>query len=438
MERIEQVFKAQQAHKLVVRQQSAAQRGQRLLRLKEVLLAHSEELNEALFADLGRPKQKPFSSELAEAIRDIDEAIANLDEWMAPRALVPSSKNQGAEIFTMFEPRGTVLLMGAWNFPFSLIFSPLVAIVAAGNTAIIKPNEVCPATSKLISKIIGLAFPEQEVAVFEGGIETAEFLQTLAFDHIFFTGSPKVGKSVMQAATRHLSTVTLELGGKCPGIVDVSAEDYIKHIGIGKTYNCGQVCLSVDHLWVPQNLLDDCVGWLKNWFEKSYYENGQFSSRRMGRMVNRANFRRVKGYLQDALSRGASIACGGKCDEHELTIEPTILLNVPLNAPLMQEEIFGPLLPVLPYSDIQQVIDFINQGEKPLGMYLYTISRQFVEHILQRTSCGGVTVNGWASHFDETRLPFGGINNSGIGRYHGVYGFRELSHEKAVFLFGLH
>lgn len=436
MEKIKQVFSLQRESKHRLSLRGAEERIAGLLKLKQAIIKEADTLNQALYADLGRPLQKPYSSELAEVVMDIDFASANLSRWMEPRKGTASILNVGAEIYTMFEARGTVLLMGAWNFPFSLIFSPLVAILAAGNNAMIKTNEMAPATAGLTARIIRETFSEEEVAVFEGGVDLAEKMLELPFDHIFFTGSPKVGKIIMQAAGRHLSSVTLELGGKCPGIWERSANlaATVKDVGIGKTYNCGQVCLSVDHLWAPENMMDECIKGLSAWFNKAYYANGAFSAERMGRMVDRSNFERVQGYLEDALAKGAQVVFGGGSVSKSLTIEPTILTNVPLDSMIMREEIFGPILPILPYSDIKEVTEFINSREKPLGMYLYSNNRPFIDKVLKETSSGGVTVNGWARHFAENQLPFGGVNNSGIGRYHGIYGFMELSHEKAVLI----
>jgi aldehyde dehydrogenase (NAD+) len=262
----------------------------------------------------------------------------------------------------------------------------------------------------------------------------ANALLELPFDHIFFTGSPKVARTVMAAAARHLASVTLELGGKCPAIIDetVDLQKVAASIGEARMLNGGQICLCADHAWVPERLRDQFVEQLTTFVRSRYYKEGQLDKGNFCRMVDARNFARVKGYLDDAVSRGAKIAFGGRVEESDLTIHPTALIDVPLDASIMEEEIFGPILPVLTYRDPGEITDFLHRRGKPLAMYLFSDDQRFVDRLLLNSSSGGVTVNGWALHWFEPKLPFGGVNESGIGRYHGVHGFRELSHERAV------
>lgn len=431
---IARIFDEQKKHQWVVKATSAESRKQKLLRLKEVLLSHIDEVRLALHQDLRRPRDEAMPQELAGVIADIDDAVAHLEEWMRPVDVEPSPMFAGARTTIRYEPRGVCLLFGPWNFPFLLVFEPLVPMIAAGNCAIVKPNELAPATSNLVARIIREVFDPREVAVFEGGIALANNLLELPFDHIFFTGSPKVGRAVMAAAARHLASVTLELGGKCPAIIDRTADlkDAAAKIGEGRMANAGQICLCADHVWVPEDLRDEFIAHLKESVRAKYYPNGVLDKENFCRIVNAANFARVNNYIGDALARGAKIAFGGQAEEADLTIHPTVLVDVPIDANVMEEEIFGPILPVLTYRDPNEITSVIRRGGKPLAMYLFSNDKAFIDDILKGTSSGGVTVNAWALHWFEPRLPFGGVNESGIGRYHGEHGFKELSHERAM------
>lgn len=435
MSEIARAFASQRAYQWTARKSSAADRRARLQRLKEAVLANAGAVRRALKADLRKPEAEA-AGEVASVENDINDALAHLDEWMAPVEITPAPMFHGARARIIYEARGVCLVFGPWNFPFQLLFEPLVPVIAAGNTAILKPNELAPETSRISAQIVRQAFPEQEIAVFEGGVEVANELLALPVDHVFFTGSPRVGRVVMGAAARHLASVTLELGGKCPVIADATADlaAVAATVAAARCYNSGQVCLCPDIAWVPEGSRDAFVAHLRSAVEGSYYINGQINPEAFGRIVNRQNFDRVKAYLDDALHRGARVAFGGTTDAAELTIHPTVLLDVPDDARIMQEEIFGPILPVRTYTDPAQACAWIQSRGKPLALYVHSNDAGFIDTILRNTSSGGVTVNGWATHWFEPQLPFGGVNESGIGRYHGIHGFRELSHERAVFI----
>lgn len=428
---IEQLFAAQRSHQWVLRASSAEDRKRRLGKLRAALLAHSDDIAAALYSDMGRP-QELAAMEVAMPVGKIDEVILHLDEWMEPTPVTDLAQASSAVI--RWEARGVVLLFAPWNFPISLLFEPLIAIIAAGNTAIVKPNEVTPASSAIAATIIREVFDEREVAVVEGGIEQSEALLELPFDHIFLTGSPRVGRTVMAAAAKNLSSVTLELGGKSPVIVDETTdfETAIPQFGIAKMLNGGQVCLSADYILVPASRRDQLVAQLSGFFTAAFYADGAYQVASNSRIVNRGNFDRLKGYLDDAVERGATVAFGGKVDEDALSIEPTILIDVPADSSILSQEIFGPLLPVIAYDSADDVIEHVRGGTKPLAMYVYSSDGTFIERILTETSSGGVSVNGWATHYWEDSLPFGGVGDSGMGRYHGIEGFRELSHARAV------
>jgi len=435
---IKRVFDLQKNNVINVRKTSAEERKAKLLKLRAVVLANAETVRDALYADLRRPKQDVFSPELcldvAAVIGDIDDAVANLDAWMAPVEVTPSPMFAGARTYIGYEPKGVCLLFGPWNFPFLLTFQPLVPIIAAGNCAIVKPNELTPVTSQLIARLIRETFDEKEIAVFEGGVELANSLLELPVDHVFFTGSPAVGKIIMGAAARHLASVTLELGGKCPAIIDSTADiaDAATKIGLGRTYNAGQICLAPDHVWIQEDVKDQFLQAITGLFESFFYVDGALNKESLGKIVDDRNFARVKGYLDDAISRGATVVTGGKVDAADRTIYPTVLTNVPLDATVMRDEIFGPILPVLTYKDPEEVFSAIRRGGKPLAAYIFSKDKKFVDLVQQNTNSGGVTVNGVIMHAIESQLPFGGVKESGCGRYHGIHGFRELSHERAV------
>ncbi|MEV0685234.1 aldehyde dehydrogenase family protein [Nocardia sp. NPDC050378] len=426
---VERIFELQSRHQWVVRASTSQERKQRLMRLKEVLLAHADEAVAALTADLGRPAG---FSEVWPPVAKIDATLSKLDEWMAPQVVTDLEKASSAQV--RWEARGVVLLFGPWNVPIGLLFEPLVAIIAAGNTAIVKPNELTPAASALSARIIREVFDEREVAVVEGGTDLAEILLEQPFDHIFLTGSPKVGRAVMAAAAKNLATVTLELGGKCPAIIDQSTDldIVIPQIGETKMSNGGQVCLSVDYVLVPHSRVEEFASRLSEYYTTNYYVDGVYQSERTARVVNRPNFERVAGYIDDAVARGAKVVFGGATDMERLVVEPTILTGVPVDADVMQAEIFGPILPIIGYENLDEAIAHVRKGTKPLAMYIFSDVEDDVERILSSTSSGGVSINGCMTHYWEDSLPFGGVGDSGIGRYHGVDGFRELSNPRAV------
>jgi aldehyde dehydrogenase (NAD+) len=426
------VFDAQRKNRWVRKVSTVHGRRARLLGLRRAVLDRAGDVAGALHADLRKPVGEGRPAEVQVVVKAIDDAVEHLDEWMAPVEVSPSFP--GTSAFIQYEARGIVLLFGPWNFPFGLVFQPLVAAVAAGNTVIVKPNELSPATSAVTAALIRATFPEEEVAVFEGGVDLAECLLELPVDHIFFTGSPAVGHAVMAAAARHLASVTLELGGKCPAIIDGSADltTAARIIASGKVSNAGQICLSPDHVYVPVDLRDQFVAEYMRQVEAAVYVDGAIDRGALPRIVNDRNFDRVSRYLEDALERGAKLVGTGRRDRESLTIEPAVLLDVPPDAEVMQEEIFGPVLPVLAFDRLDEVIDAVRSRPKPLAVYVYSDDPSTEAAVLSGTSSGGVTVNGWATHAADPQLPFGGVGNSGMGVYHGVYGFRELSHARGV------
>ena len=430
------LFDLQRARRSTLRNGGAHARRDRLQRLGRAIRAHVAEIDAALQADLRKMPLGLDNPEIAAPLHDIEVALEELDAWMSPVIIEPSPQFAGNRTYIQYEPRGTCLLFGPWNFPFALVMQPLVAILAAGNSAIVKPNELAPATSGIIARVLAEAFGAHEVTCIEGGIDTSEALLDLPFDHIFFTGSPSVGRHIMAAASRHLSSVTLELGGKCPAILDdgIDLEAAAAKVAAARYYNAGQLCLSVDHVWLHESQSDAFVGHLRSAVAALFYADGVLLKPRLSRMVNGRNFERVKNALDEAVARGARLVMGGTCDASDLTIHPTALTGVPLDTALMREEIFGPVLPILTYQDVGDVFEFIDRGGKPLALYVFSRRAEFIDQVLEQTSSGGVTVNDVLLHAVEARLPFGGVNQSGTGRYKGIHGFRELSNAKSVFV----
>ncbi|MEU8825202.1 aldehyde dehydrogenase family protein [Streptomyces sp. NPDC048636] len=432
---IDRVFDLQRDYRWTAKVSSAAHRRSMLERLRAGVLRHADRAVEALYADLGKPSgDTQAHAEIHNIVDHIDRALEELESWMVPIDLGPSPDYPGASVRLEYEARGVVLIFGPWNFPLQLALQPLVPAIAAGNTAIVKPNEMCPETSKVTAAIIREAFDEQEVAAIEGGVDVADALLEKPIDHVFFTGSPTVGKVVMAAAAKHLASVTLELGGKCPGIVDGTTDlvEVAELVAEGRQYNSGQICLAVDHLWIREDLRDDFLRSYWEAVDRKHYRDGAFDQSTISRMVDKRNADRVQAYIDDAVARGAVLPRGGRATDGSGSFEPAVLLDVPLDARVMREEIFGPVLPVLTYRDIAEVTGFLQQGQKPLAMYIFSEDKEFVDTVLRGTSSGGVTVNGWASHWGDSALPFGGVNHSGLGSYHGLFGFKELSHERAI------
>ncbi len=398
--------------------------------------AHGDEIVAAVKQDTRKPENEIRVTELLNVTANLERNINNLDDWMKPVEVIPSqNKNDKARI--AYEARGVCLILGPWNFPLGLVLGPLAAAIAAGNCCIVKLTDLCPATARVAARIIKETFEENEVASFEGGVDVATALLDLPFDHIFFTGSTRVGKLVMAAAAKHLATVTLELGGKSPVIVDEGAD--IKKIAgdlaAAKQFNGGQACISPDYVFVKEQQKNALVEEFRAKVKQNLYrDDGSIKKENIAQIVNEQNFVRIKRLFDDAVAKGAKIAVGGTLEGADRTIHPTMLTEVTPDMLIMQEEIFGPIVPVLTYEKIDDVIDYISHRGKPLALYIFSNNRNNVDKVLSRTSSGGVTVNGFFSHYLENKLPFGGVNQSGMGSYHGVFGFKAFSHERAIYI----
>ena len=433
---IARVFALQQAHQWDVKASSAEVRKAKLARLKAAVEAHADAIVAAVLEDTRKPEGEIRVTEVLNVTSNIQRNIDNLDAWMAPTEITPSlNPNDKAQI--LYEARGVCLMLGPWNFPLGLTLGPVAAAVAAGNCCMVKLTDLCPATARVATSIIRDAFDENEVAVFEGDVSVATALLELPFSHIFFTGSTRVGKLVMMAAAKHLASVTLELGGKSPVIVDDGADidKVAADLASAKQFNGAQACICPDYVFVKADQQARLVEGFKAHVAKNLYtDDGQIRKESIAQIVNAGNFGRVKALFDDALAKGATIAAGGDMDASDLTITPTMLTGVTPQMTILQEEIFAPVLPVMTYDTLDQVIDYIAARDKPLALYMYSNDAANVQKVISRTSSGGMTVNGVFSHYLENQLPFGGVNQSGMGSYHGYFGFKAFSHERAIYL----
>jgi aldehyde dehydrogenase (NAD+) len=407
-----------------------AERRAALEGLRGAIRRFEPDLTAAMASDFGKPAAEVLMTEILTVQLELDHALRRLRRWMRPRRVPASFGGLGTSARIRPEPRGTVLIIAAWNYPFNLAISPLVSALAAGNSAIVKPSELAPATSAVIARLVAETFDPGLVHVVEGGKAVAEELLALPFDHIFFTGSPEVGQVVMAAAAKTLASVTLELGGKSPAIVGPGADiaQAAAWIAFGKFTNAGQTCIAPDHVFVHDALHADFVAALRARIVAAY--GGDTTSPHLAAIVNERHGGRLRGLLDDALAQGAQLLHGGGASGQHF--EPTLLDAVTPDMQIDSKEIFGPILPMLPYSDIDEVIARINSRPKPLALYMFEKDRALVERVIAATSSGGVGINLAAAHFSHPGLPFGGIGNSGIGSSHGEHGFSSFSHERAI------
>ena len=427
------LFARQQAARWRVAATSAHQRRAKLRALLEALLAHRAEAQAALAADFRKSPEEVDLTELYPVISEIKDALRHLPRWMRPRRVPTPIGLFGSAGTIVQEPKGVVLIISPWNYPIYLTLGPLVSAIAAGNCAILKPSELTPHTTAFLKAFVAGLFPEEEVALVEGDAHTAQALLALPFDHIFFTGSPAVGKVVMKAAAEHLTSVTLELGGKSPVLVDADADLRVasRKIAWGKGLNGGQTCVAPDYVLVHERVHDALVAELRGAFTAFYGDDAaaRQASPDLARIVNDRHFQRLKGLLDGS---GAQVAFGGEHEAATRYLAPTVLTGVDPGAPVMQEEIFGPLLPILPVPDMGAAVAFVNARPKPLALYVFSQDRRNAESLIARTTAGGSCINDTVIHFAHTGLPTGGVNTSGFGKAHGIHGFEAFSNARGV------
>lgn len=433
---IDLVFAAQVDNHWNVGQTSAKERIEKLKNLENWIINNKQAIRDALYNDLKKPPTEVDLTEIAVSLFEIRHARRNLHKWIKPKRVKRTLNCLTTRSWIQYEPRGVVLIISPWNYSINLVFAPLAAAIAAGNCVILKPSEFSPHSSTLIEKAIDEIFPEKEVAVFNGSKEVAIELLKKPFDHIFFTGSTETGTKVMEAASKTLSSVTLELGGKSPVIVDETANlsDAAHKIIWAKILNCGQSCHAPDYLLVHEKIQSEFIEKLKHYIRKLLGENESMwrSSKDFARIIDHKHFDRLKQLLNGAIKDGGKIEIGGNINEDENYIDPTILSNVSPTSAIMKEEIFGPILPILTFSNINDAFDLINIKTKPLALYIFSKNKQHIDNTLKNTSAGTTCINDVYIQYLQNNLPFGGANHSGIGKAHGFYAFQEFSNLRAI------
>ncbi|PID67799.1 MAG: aldehyde dehydrogenase [Flavobacteriia bacterium] len=398
-----------------------------LKKLKQMVLKHEKAIAEALYADLHKSYEEAYLTEISILLQEIDQHLKNLDRWAKPERVVSPVALMPSGSYIYKEPLGVSLIISPWNYPFQLLINPLVAAISTGCTAVLKPSPYVKNFEKLIVRLIGETFDPKYIAITHGGREVNQLLLAERWDFIFFTGSPYLGKIVMKAAAEHLTPVVLELGGKSPCIVDQSAHIKVaaNRIVWGKLINAGQTCIAPDYLFVHQSVKAQLIEELKKAIAKQYGDDPK-ASPYFPRIISAANVERLKGLMKDG-----KIVAGGSVDEVERYIEPTLIDEVEPDFPIMQQEIFGPLLPIMTFESIDTVLDYVNAHEKPLAFY-YFGNNKSAEDVLRRSTSGGGCINDTLMHIVNHHLPFGGVGNSGMGTYHGKESFNAFTNRRAI------
>lgn len=429
-QQITTVFQNQKKFFATGKTKSVAFRIEQLEKLKKVFTAHTDAICEALFTDLGKSRQEAEYAEVKIVLDELDYCITNLASWAAPVTLPSRPHPSGDEVISKvtYQPRGVTYIVGPFNYPVQLTFSPLLGAIMGGNTAIIKPSENTPHVAQVIEDVIRAAFPAEYIAVVQGAIEENTLLLSLDFDYIFFTGSPNVGKIVMRAAAEKLIPLTLELGGKSPTIVhkDADLDKAVARIARGKWINCGQTCVAPDYLYVHEAVKDQLITKFKEYLEQTYPDS---SLGKIGKIVSVQQVKNLASYLDAAKDK---VVFGGRYDLETRHFEATLMDNVNWDDAVMQQEIFGPILPFLSYTDIETVLGHINSRPKPLALYVFSKDQDFANDILDRTTSGDAEINSTLIHVGTHTLPFGGVGTSGMGKYHGRYSFETFSHMRSV------
>ncbi|HLD44190.1 MAG TPA: aldehyde dehydrogenase family protein [bacterium] len=431
-----QIYNKQKQNSLKIAKTSADARIHKLKKIRTAILEKRTDIQRAIHADFQKHPLETDLTEIYPVLSEISHAIRHLKAWMKPKAVGTPLLLYGTKSEIRYEPKGVVLILSPWNYPFQLCLIPLMTALAAGNTVIIKPSSKVPRTATFLQKFVSELFEEDEVAVLTGDADVADALLELPFDHIFFTGSIPVGKKVMAAAAKHLTPVTLELGGKSPVIIHESADiqKTAERVMWGKFVNAGQTCVAADYAFVHKSVHDDFVSACQKIITTRYGKNAneQKLSPDYCRLVSRASLGHLKKLLDESLAKGAKLVMGGHADVNDRYLCPTMITNVTLDSPLMQEEIFGPILPLITFDKLDEVYDIIRSRPRPLALYVFAKDNHFIETILNNTSSGGACINTLMVHLANNELPFGGIGYSGMGNYHGHFGFRTFSHERAV------
>ncbi|MBU5484806.1 aldehyde dehydrogenase [Clostridium sp. MSJ-11] len=408
-----------------------------LKKLKYLIKDNETIIYEALKKDLGKCNFESYVSEIGFVISELNHIINNLREWCKSEKVKTPLTAFPGKSYIVNEPYGSVLIIGPWNYPFHLIFAPLIGAIAAGNCAVVKPSELSPNISNVITNLINNNFNPKYLYSVQGGVDETSKLLSLHWDYIFFTGSENVGKIVMEAASKNLIPTTLELGGKSPCIVDkcTDLEISAKRIAWGKFFNTGQTCVAPDYLFIHKDVVHQFIPLLIKYIKEFYGENA-INSPHYGRIINEKHFDRLSSYLEDG-----KVIFGGETKKEELYISPTLMIGTKINSLVMKEEIFGPILPMLQFDNLDQVIYFINSRPKPLSLYYFSRNNKNIDKLIKSTSSGSVCINETLSQINSPYLPFGGVGNSGLGKYHGKWSYYSFTHQRSVmkrsFLFDL-
>ncbi|WP_310501361.1 aldehyde dehydrogenase [Paenibacillus qinlingensis] len=399
-----------------------------LRKLKQAIVDRESEIIQALRTDLNKSEKEAYAFEISIVYQEIAHVIKHLKRWMKPKKVKTPMTHSGSRSYMIPEPLGAALIIAPWNYPFMLAFDPLVGAIAAGNTVVLKPSELAPAVSAVMTSLLRATFEPQYIAVVEGGVEASSELLEQPFDKIFFTGSVAVGKIVMEAASKRLTRVTLELGGKSPCIVhhDAQLKLAAQRIAFGKYSNAGQTCVAPDYLLVHRSVEDKLLAYLQEAIQ-SFYGDKPLLSPEYGKIISRRHYERLQHFMKDG-----KVVIGGDANDQTLQIEPTVLEAVTWDMPVMQEEIFGPILPILTYDSLDEVVGLIQARPKPLALYVFSEDKKVQDALLERISFGGGCVNDTLMHFGSTHLPVGGVGESGMGSYHGEMSFHIFSHMKSI------
>lgn len=435
-EKISRIFEMQKNNLQSLKNISVKDRIKKLKNLKKELFNHRENLQKAIFLDFKKPYVETDISEIYPTISEINHTKNHLADWAKDLEVDTPITLMGSSSFVRYEPKGNCLIITPWNYPIFLSLSPIISAIAAGNAVILKPSEFTPNTNKALEVLLGDVFKENEVVVINGDYIVSTELLKLKFNHIHFTGSPAVGKIIMTAAAKNLSSCTLELGGKSPAIIDKSAnlKNAASKIVWAKYLNEGQTCIAPDYILVEKSIKQGFIELLIQEIKKKYGENSEKikQSNNLCRIINKKQFNRLKNLIQEAIYKNAKLEFGNEFSEEDNYICPTILSDVSLETKLLQEEIFGPIMPIVTFNEIEDAISIINSKEKALSLYIFSKTNKNIEKVLMQTSSGGVCINEILLHILNPNLPFGGINNSGIGKSHGKWGFIDFSNEKSV------
>lgn len=430
---IDKIYQSQLKNKSAIKHSTAYKRIGWIKKLLDTINREEKAIEQALYQDFHKSGIETAITEILVVQLELKHIAKKLRGWMKDKKVRRSLVMPNVSAYLHYEPKGNALIITPWNYPFQLPLVHLAACIAAGNTAILKLSEFSPNSNQVLKKIIAEVFPTDHIAVVEGAVEETTHLLNLKFDHIHFTGSSKVGKIVMETASKHLTDITLELGGKSPAVIDknVNLRQVVKNLIWAKFINAGQTCIAPDYILAHRHQKQQLEEVFKIEIEEAFGKDA-FNSPDYARIINEKQFERLNQALDSAKQLGANIIAGGKTDGRTKYIAPTVITNVAANNPLMTDEIFGPILPIVYYAQIQEAIDFINAKEKPLALYVFSKDSNFNKHIIRNSSAGSTCINDAVIQIMQPNLPFGGVNNSGLGQSTGWYGFKAFSHERAV------